>query len=93
MKQIDASKFPSRAHLDAHILSLGSKRAAGCEIVGSNDHLKKLKLSGSSTVWGVPVKPNKPEKKVKVSGAKPDRGPRFESGINLPAAKRKKLKK
>lgn len=91
MKKIKVADFPSRKHLEIHIGTL--KNTKGVLLVGTKKEMADMRLSSATTIHGVScvVTDEKVAKPKKFE--KPDRGPLFESGINLPDNKRRKLKR
>lgn len=61
-------------------------------VEGTREELFRLQLSGKCTYWGMQVIEKDPEDPKPVT-EKPERGVVFESGINLEAEKKGKVKK
>jgi hypothetical protein len=93
--RIEAKNFKLRSDLENEVrnkIGLTTDPKPKHTIVGTKEELARLHLSGRTIFWGIlcEVIDSKPE--IKVAG-KPERGPVFESGINLPEEKKGKKKK
>lgn len=80
---IYAKDFPNRSELENYLKTIidSTSRTIDFKISGTGDELKNLHLSEDDTVWGITVIQTDAKKKEGPPPI-PDRGPKFDSGLN-----------